>query len=79
MSDKNDKPIQLSGPGWRTLGNGTLELFVHCESEADYQGLPDTLILRGRPLAKTYWSPSESLVVYRSGWDTIEEAMKNLM
>jgi hypothetical protein len=79
MNEENDKPIEISGPGWTVLPNGSLELLVNCNSYEDYLALPSTLVLQGRPLAKCGWIRAEGVVRYRSGWDTIEEAIKNLM
>ena len=80
MSDENpDDPIILHGPGLEDLPDGSWQLRVECPTIVHYVTLPEALCIGPRTLHKCGWNPDTKYAVYRSGGDTVEEAMKNFL
>ena len=68
MSGYDDKrPIQLSGPGWENLPDGSYQFLVDCPDLASYVILPKSLRFRDTEVRKCGWNEDRKLAFYRTG------------
>jgi hypothetical protein len=80
MSDEDPSvPIVIYGPGLTELPGGSWELIVEAPTEVCYVTLPESLRFAEKTLFKCGWNRATGYARYRTGWDTIEEAMKHLL
>ena len=65
MSDEDQTPIELSGPGWQRLPDGRWQLPVYCRTIVDYIVLPKFLTYNGMTFHKTGFDTEKGLAYFR--------------